>query len=81
MLPRAERAPVSPVSPLGFCGQKPRWAAVSGDGLQAFAMRVRLCLPPLIIKIIYEGGMQSLSRTTLERLQKGKFWVGAKFYQ
>ena len=26
-----------------------------------------------------EGGRQSLSRTTLESQQKGKFWVGAKF--
>jgi len=30
MPPRAERAVVSPFLPLGFCGQKPRWAAVWG---------------------------------------------------
>jgi len=35
-------------------------------------------LPPTTIKIIYEGGMQSLSRMSLQN-QLAKFWVGAKF--
>jgi len=34
-------APVSCELPLGFCRQKPRWAAALVGCLRAFAMRVR----------------------------------------
>jgi len=37
-------APTSRVLPLGFCGQKPRWAPALVGWLLANAMRVRLCL-------------------------------------
>jgi hypothetical protein len=103
--PRAVRAPVSPASPLGLRGRRPRWAAALAGGLLINAIRVRLCcglrLPPPSRKpqrptqSVYKNGWpllplqhakrphgrgkQSLSRTTLESGQKGKFFRRQKF--